>query len=72
MDIEVGNLTNVERRTLSGGGLRISAKVVVDWTPPVSLDSFDGYQIILSLQPVSGFLAEYPQSAIEVGHLYWV
>lgn len=53
-EISVGTATDVERR-VSGQTLLVSAKFRLAWTPPSGLDSFDGYRVVLTRQPVSRF-----------------
>ena len=65
-DISVGTATDVRRR-VSGPTIELSVKFKLTWTPPSGLDSFDGYQVILSRQPVSRFRrSSIPESTTQV------
>lgn len=42
-------------RTQSGSNLRISGlRVPLRWTPPSAPDTIDGYQVVISSEPISG------------------
>ena len=65
-DISVVTITDVQRQ-VSGPTTELLVKFNLTWTNPSGLDSFDGYQVILSRQPVSRFRrSSIPESTTRV------
>ena len=71
-DIEVVAFGSVNR-SLVDQKLKVSVRVSLEWTPPDDLDSINGYNIILSRQPVSRYYSpstsdELKMTTVMVSH----
>ena len=71
-DIEVVAFGSVNR-ALVNQKLKVSIRVSLEWTPPDDLDPIDGYNIILSRQPVSKYYSpstsdELKMTTVTVSH----